>query len=84
MQERLLLLTAALARGTPPAFTPEQLQESRGGVTAGAAEDAPSTPHTHKYDPRKDQVTPPPPGISTAQTPPRIRLLLPTQLNKFI
>ena len=44
LQERIALLTAALARGTPPAFTPEQLQESRGGVTAGAAGDAPSPP----------------------------------------
>ena len=44
MQEHIALLTAALARGTPPAFTPEQLQEPRDSVTAGAAEDAPSPP----------------------------------------
>ena len=37
LQEHNALLTAALARGTPPASTPEQLQELRGGVSAGAA-----------------------------------------------
>ena len=44
MQGHIALLTTALARGTPPASTPGQLQESRGGVAAGAAEDAPFSP----------------------------------------
>jgi len=45
LQERLTLLTAALARDHNPAsIVLEQLQESRGGVPAGAAVDAPSTP----------------------------------------
>ena len=45
LQERLTLLTAALARGTHPAsIVLGQLQESHGGVSAGAAADAPSTP----------------------------------------
>ena len=51
MTEQLALLTAALTRGTPPASTPEQLQGSRGGVSAGDTAVAPSTrghpPHHH-------------------------------------
>ena len=44
LAESLALLMTTLARGTPPASTPEQPQESRGGVDAGAAEGAKSTP----------------------------------------
>ena len=38
------LLMATLARGTPPASTPEHPQGSCGDVDAGAAGDAQSTP----------------------------------------
>ena len=45
LQERLTWLTAALARDHNPAsIVLEQLQEPRGGVSAGAAAGAPSTP----------------------------------------